>query len=48
MEAAGLVGHGRGVARGGGPMIVLTASGRRLVSQIQRSGGPSWTTCSSH
>ena len=35
MEAAGLVGHGRGVARGGGTMIVLTASGRRLVSQIQ-------------
>lgn len=35
MEAAGLVGHGRGAARGGVPMIVLTASGRRLVGQIQ-------------
>ena len=35
MEAAGLVRHGGGTARGGVPMIVLTASGRRLVAQIQ-------------
>ena len=35
MEAAGLVRHGGGAARGGVPMIVLTASGRRLVGQIR-------------
>jgi DNA-binding MarR family transcriptional regulator len=39
MEAAGLVAQGRGAARGGIPMIVLTASGRRLVTRIQAQRG---------
>jgi DNA-binding MarR family transcriptional regulator len=34
MEAAGLVGRGRGSAQGGVPTIILTASGRRLVTQV--------------
>jgi DNA-binding MarR family transcriptional regulator len=34
MEAAGLVGRGRGAAQGGVPTIILTASGRRLVTQV--------------
>ena len=35
LEAAGLVGRSQGPARGGVPTIVLTAYGRRLVTQIQ-------------
>jgi DNA-binding MarR family transcriptional regulator len=35
MEAAGLVGRGRGAAQGRVPTIILTASGRRLVTQVQ-------------